>query len=118
MNKRLKYDKYRGMDNIITIDLHNGFSVIAISSFNEENNEYVAELHLKDNQISDWKLIEETENLVLRVNDKRINSAILKQVSTFLEEGFFDKYMERYEYETKCFDIGNEEMEKKRLGEK
>ena len=50
---RLKYEKYKGLDNIITINLHNGFTVIAISSFNEENNEYVAELHLKDNQISD-----------------------------------------------------------------
>lgn len=100
-----------------SVHLHNGFSVIAISSFNEENNEYVAELYLKDNQISDWKLIEETENLVLRVNDKRINSAILKQVSMFLEEGFFHKYIERYEYETKCFDIGNELFEMERLGE-
>ena len=32
---RLKYEKYKGLDNIITIDLHNGFTVIAISSFNE-----------------------------------------------------------------------------------
>ena len=115
---RLKYEKYKGLDNIIIIDLHNGCSVIAISLFSEENNEYIAELYLKDNQISDWKLIEEAENIVLKVNDKRINSAILKQVSTFLEEGFFDKYIERYEYETKCFDIGNEQMEKERLGDK
>ena len=114
---RLKYEIYKGLDNIITIDLHNGFSVIAISSFNEENNEYVAELHLKDNQISDWKLIEETENIVLKVNDKRINSAILKQVATFLNEGFFDKYIERYEYETKCFDRGNELFEMERLSD-
>lgn len=115
---RLKYEKYKGLDNIITIDLHNGFSVIAISSFNEENNEYVAELHLKDNQISDWKLIEETENLVFKTDSKKINSVILKQVATFLKNGFFDKYVDRYEYETKCFNIGNEQMEKERLGEK
>ena len=49
---------------------------------------------------------------------KKPSSAKLKQVSTFLEEGFFDKYIERYEYETKCFDIGNEQMEKERLGDK
>ena len=30
MNKRLKYDKYRGMDNIITIDLNNNYTTIAI----------------------------------------------------------------------------------------
>jgi hypothetical protein len=113
---KLKYEKYKGLDNIITIDLHNGFSVIAISSFDKENNEYIVELHIKDNQISDWKLIEEAENLKFKACD-RINSAILKQISKFLEEGFFDKYINRYEYETKCFDIGNDIMEKERLGD-
>ena len=39
MNKRLKYEKYRGMDNIITIDLHNDYTVIAIVG-KDENNDY------------------------------------------------------------------------------
>ena len=115
---RLEYEKYKGLSNIITIELHNGFSVVAISSFDKEKEEYNVELHLKDNQISDWKLIEGAENLVFKTDNKRINSAILKQVATFLKDGFFDKYIERYEYETKCFDIGNEELEKERLGDK
>mgnify|MGYP007130715032 CR=1 FL=1 len=44
-----------------------------------------------------------------------INSAVLKQVATFLEDGFFDYYIQRYEYELKCFDIGCEVLEKERL---
>lgn len=115
---RLEYKKHKGLENIVTIDLHNGFTVIAISSFDKEKEEYNVEFHLKDNQISDWKLIEEAENLVFKTDSKKINSVILKQVATFLKNGFFDKYIERYEYETKCFDIGNEQMEKERLGEK
>ena len=114
---RLEYTRYKGLNNIITIDLHNGFSVIAISSLNYDTGNYEVELHLKDNQISDWKLIEDAEKLEFKTDGKRINSAILKQVATFLNDGFFDKYIERYEYEIKCFDKGNELFEAERLGE-
>ena len=113
---RLEYGRYKGLNNIITIDLHNGFSVIAISALNYDTGNYEVELHLKDNQISDWKLIEDAEKLEFKTDSKRINSAILKQVATFLNEGFFDKYIERYEYETKCFDRGNELFETERFG--
>ena len=113
---RLEYERYKGLNNIITIDLHNGFLVIAISALNYDTGNYEVELHLKDNQIADWKLIEEAEKLEFKTDGKRVNSAILKQVSTFLKEGFFDKYIERYEYETKCFDRGNELFEMERLG--
>lgn len=113
---RLEYTRYKGLNNIITIDLHNGFSVIAISSLNYDTGNYEVELHLKDNQISDWKLIEEAEKLEFKTDSKRVNSAILKQVATFLNDGFFNKYIERYEYETKCFDKGNELFEMERLG--
>ena len=113
---RLEYERYKGLNNIITIDLHNGFSVIAINALNYDTGNYEVELHLKDNQISDWKLIEDAEKLEFKTDSKRINSAILKQVATFLNEGFFNKYIERYEYETKCFDRGNELFEMERLG--
>lgn len=116
MNKRLKYDKYRGMDNIITIDLHNGYTTIAIIS-KDETGTYDVCLMLKENTVDTWTLIEETEHLSFNASDKTIYSAILKTVSTYLQEGFFDYYINRYEYELKCFDIGNAKMEKKRLGD-
>ena len=49
---------------------------------------------------------------------KIINRAILKHVAILLSDGFFDCYIKRYEYELKCFDIGNEIAEKERLGDK
>ena len=48
MNKRLKYDKYRGMDNIITIDLHNGYTTIAIIEKDENEELYAG----NDNYVS------------------------------------------------------------------
>lgn len=113
--QRLKYEKYRNSNEIITIDLHNGYTVIAIST--GENGSYIATLFLKENTIDTWKLIENAENLEFHANQNTINSAILKQISTFLEEGFFDYYIQRYEYEMKCFDIGDEIKQKERLGD-
>ena len=113
--QRLKYEKYRNSNEIITIDLHNGYTVIAIST--GENGSYITTLFLKDNTIDTWKLIEKAENLEFHANQNTIDSAILKKVSSFLEEGFFDYYIQRYEYEMKCFDIGDEIKQKERLGD-
>ena len=113
--QRLKYEKYRNSNEIITIDLHNGYTVIAIST--GENGSDITTLFFKENTIDTWKLIENAENLEFHANQNTINSAILKQISTFLEEGFFDYYIQRYEYEMKCFDIGDEIKQKERLGD-
>lgn len=116
--QKLKYERYNNSNDVITIDLHNGYSVIAVTGLDVENRVYTTTLFLKENTIDTWKLVENAENLEFHVNQNIINSAILKKVSSFLEEGFFDYYIERYEYELKCFDIGNEIAEKERLGDK
>ena len=113
--QRLKYEKFNNSNDIITIDLHNGYTVIAVTGFNAENRVYTTTLFLKDNAIDNWKLIENTENLEFHTNQNTINSAILKQISTFLDEGFFDYYIQRYEYETNCFNVGNDLVESERL---
>ena len=113
--QRLKYEKFNNSNEVIMIDLHNGYTVIAITGFNTENKVYTTTLFLKENTIDTWKLIENAENLEFHANQNTINSAILKQVSTFLEEGFFDYYIQRYKYESNCFDIGNDLVESERL---
>ena len=114
--QRLKYEKFNNSNDVITINLHNGYTVIAVTGFNAENRVYTTILFLKENTIDTWKLIENAENLEFHANHNTINSAILKQVSTFLQEGFFDYYIQRYEYEMKCFDKGNSIYEKERIG--
>lgn len=113
MNKRLKYEKYRGMDNIITIDLHNDYTTIAIIRKDEDGN-YDVQLMLKENTVSKWDTIEKAEHIVINANDKTIYSAILKTVSDYLNEGFFDYYINRYEYELSCFDKGDEIINNKK----
>ena len=113
--QRLKYEKINNSNEVITIDLHNGYSVIAITGFNTENRVYTTTLFLKENTIDTWKLIENAEKLEFHTNQNTINSAILKKVSEFLNEELFNYYIQRYEYEMKCFDIGNDFAESERL---
>lgn len=113
--QRLKYENYRGCKDIIIIDLHNGYSVIAIKLYNAKENNYTVEFRIKEKTIEEWELIEKAESVVFNANGRTINSAILKQVDTYLQTGFLDYYIQRYEYETKCFDIGNDILEEKRL---
>ena len=111
MTKRLKYNKYMDTNNIITIDLHNNYSVIAIIG-KDNIGMYDVQLMIKENTIDKWNLIEKAEHIMFNATEKTICSAILKCVSEYLENGFFDYYINRYEYELKCFEIGNEISEK------
>ena len=115
VNSRLEYKNYRGCKDIITIDLHNHYTVIAIKSWNSDEHKYTVQLMLKDNTVDKWDLIEKSDEIEFHVGYKIINKAILKHVATLLSDGFFDYYIDRYEYELKCFNRGNELFENERL---
>lgn len=114
--ERLTWKSYKDSDSILFIDLHNGYSVVALKIWNQQEKFYNVEFRLKENTTDKWDLIEEVENVEFMTNYKIINSAILKWVSTHLEDGFFDKYINRYIYEMNCFEKGNEFYERNRLG--
>lgn len=104
---KLKYNKYKNMDDVITIDLHNNYTIIALIGKDKTGN-YDVELRIKESTVEKWDLVEKAEHIAFDANSKNIYSSILKKVSTYLDEGFFDYYINRYEYELKCFSIGNE----------
>lgn len=115
--ERLTYEVYKGCKDILTIDLHNDYTIIAIKLWNSEEHKYTVELRLKENGIEKWDLIEDVE-FEIDVDYKTINKVILKRVATLLSDGFFDYYIKRYEYELNCFDVGNDLAERERLGDK
>lgn len=117
MDNRLTYEEYRGCKDILFIDLHNDYTIIAIKIWNTEKQNYTVEFRIKENTVEKWDLIEKAESLEFNVDYKIINKAILKHISTLLSEGFFDYYTQRYEYELKCFDAGNEVLENKKVND-
>lgn len=116
--KKLKYEKYNNSNSVLMIDLHNGYTIVSLSGYDLENGKYKTSLYLKANNVDDWRLIEKAEKLEFDATPQTINMAILKTVGGYLESGFFDYYINRYEYEMKCFDKGNEFFEKGRVCDK
>ena len=114
-NNKLEYRNYMGCKDIITIDLHNDYTVIAIKSWNPDEQKYIVQLMLKENTVDKWDLIEKAESIEFNVDYKIINKAILKHVATLLSDGFFDYYINRYEYEMKCFDIGDSQLKEEKI---
>lgn len=113
--KRLKYIKWNNCDNVIIIDLHNGYSVIAIWG-TENKTDFTVTLHLMENTIEQWDLIVDDWTFVAK--EGTINAAILRTVADKLEEGFFDEFIRRSEYYVKCSDIGSEVLEQREKGDK
>ena len=116
--ERLAYENYKGCKDIITINLHTHYTVIAIKSWNPDEQKYNVQLMLKENTVDKWDLIEKAESIEFNVDYKIINKVILKHVAALLSDGFFDYYIKRYKYEMNCFDVGNNLAEKERLGDK
>lgn len=109
----LRYEKIS--DSVISINLQNGYTVVAIEVFDHETYTYSVELYLKENSIDIWDKIDGIEPVTFNVNYKTIHSTVLKYIATLLSEGLFEKYIDRYEYMMKCFDKGNDCFEEESL---
>ena len=111
--------RYEILGNItLKIDLHNGYSVIAIAKWNRETEKYFVTLYLQDAKynINHFDLMNNYENLEFDSDIKSIKTDITSFVTQLLNDGFLKDYIARYEYEQRCFELGNELVESK--GEK
>lgn len=109
----LTYKRYKNAENIISININNDYSVVAVWSYDSTDNHYDTTLFLKEKTIDKLDLIK--DDLIFYATRKTINSAILKQVATYLDENFFEYYIQRYEYDLKCCEIGDEEIKKEKF---
>ena len=111
--KKLRYEKYNNCGNIITVDLQNNYTVIAIFGQKKRldtKSEFVVTLFLNEKSIDNWKLIEEAENMIIRSDTRYIKPSILKKIAEYHEKGFFDYYIKRYENDLRCWEYGNDEL--------
>lgn len=111
--------KYKNIASVgIDVDLHNNYTVLSFANWNKEENNYETTFYIKRNDVDLLELIEELEVVVFTKSDsKTIRTDIANYITTLFQKGFFNRYINRYEYEQKCFDRGNELFEKERLGE-
>ena len=118
-NKMIK-SRYKGAT--VEIDLpeecgYEGYSVECTYRYNKRNDKYLLSMWLKRNDIDSKFKIESQE-----VDTQYITSnkyTIVRDIRTLVEQasliGFFEEYIQRYEYEQKCFERGNELFERERI---
>jgi O-glycosyl hydrolase len=110
--ERLRYKFSDYCDGAIEIDLHNDYTIVAVKKRNKNDRDiYYISLFIKENTVNTLNLIEDKTNIEIHVEESFINSKILKYVATLLSNGYFDKYINDYEYMLKCFDKGNDYFE-------
>lgn len=113
--------KYKNIATVvISVDLPtthiNKYSVTAFAQWNKEKSCYEVTLYLKRADIDILELIEKAENIMFETaTASSIRGNIANYIENLMSDNFFSYYIDRYEYEQKCFDRGNDLFETERL---
>ena len=109
--------KYKNIATVvISVDLHNDYSIVAFANWNKEFNIYESSLYIKRDDIDILELIESCERIQLENSDsKSIRTDIATWITDLNNNQFFDYYINRFEYEQECSYKGFELVEKERL---
>ena len=91
--------RYKNLGNsVISVNLNNGYSVVAISIWDRGDNVYRTTLYLKGDTYDTLELIEGKEGMVVKADMKTIKGELTKIITNLLKDGFFKHYIERYVY--------------------
>ena len=109
----MKYNKEA--NSVISINLHNGYFIIAMTKWNNERRRYYTTLYIKHKTVD---ILDKLENFTkvecTTTSAKEINSEVAEFIMDKFKSGEFDYYIKRYDYEQKCFDRGHEFFEDER----
>lgn len=96
---------------------HEGYSVECTYKYCKKENKYLLSMWLKNNDYTSKFKVGSQEVDTQYISGNRDN--IIENICRIVEEGslcgFFEYFIQRYEYEMKCFDRGNELYEKENL---
>lgn len=106
--------RYRNVPSI-EFDLENNYMVKAEFIFDKTVNKYQVSFYIRQNQIGMWDQIDKATDITFDSPRETIKADIAKYFTKLLIEGFFQYYIDRYVYQMKCFDKGNDLYEKERL---
>lgn len=104
---RLKYT------NVPTIefDLENGYFLKIDFTENKSTNDYHIEGYIRSKDVRLWSYVTGLYNDHFESDKETVKTNIAKYITVLLNIGYFNDYIEQYEYEQKCFNAGNELFE-------
>ena len=114
--------KYKNKGYLIEVELpksygYDGYSVECSYWYEKTRDKYLISMWLKHNSIGDKYRIESQEIDTQHISSKK--DTVKKNICAIVEQmclgDFFDHYIERYEYMSKCFERGNALFEAERI---
>ena len=100
---------YENLGNVISVDLKNGYRIVGFINYNKDTSKYDVRLYLDDVCVNMLDYI--TTIHFDNIGQKLIKSVVLKRVAYLHENKKLEKYIARYAYQLKCFDMGNDFFE-------
>lgn len=77
-------------DTAITVDMNNGYSILAMSRWNKEKSLYDTTLFIKNNSVDGFNLIDEPCVIEFNVPDKKV---LCMEVTRYIENTDFTRYI-------------------------
>lgn len=96
--------RYKNLGVAISVDLQNGFEVIAMASWNKHKQLYEMKMYIDCPEIQSP---DEAGGIVeLQADQKYIKSVMARHITNKLAEGYFKYYIDRYEEQLEALDRG------------
>lgn len=108
--------RYRNVPSI-EFDLENNYMVKAEFVFDKAVNKYLVSFYIRQSQVGMWDQIDKATDITFDSPRETIKADIAKYFTKLLIEGFFKYYIDRYEYQMRCFDRGNDLFERDHLND-
>ena len=110
--------KYRDKGTTFAIDLpeecgHSGYYIDCSYFFDKNKMQYMVTMRLRRNDIEEYT--QPVKCQYIKGDRKTIDYIIRKDVEDSALSGFFEEYIQKYEYMCKCFDKGNDFFENEKL---
>lgn len=113
--------KYRNKRTTLSIDLpeecgHEGYYIDCSYIFDKNELQYLVTMELRRKDIEEY--VQPVNSQYLESDKKTIDYTIRYNVKSSALSGFFEEYIQKYEYACDCFDKGNDFLERKTLEKK
>lgn len=103
--------RYENEGNTVSVLLRNGYKIIATSKWITGTNKYSIRFCIT---YLGTGLIQFMNRIELESEREQLKCAIATFITDKYHEGYFNSYIEKYDYMIKCFDEGNSVLENER----
>ena len=109
--------RYRNEGTTISVNLpRTDYTVYMMANYNKDTDTYYTKLYIMRNDVEDLNLID--DEFKFKSNFATLKLDMTNYITEQFNKGFFDYYIEKYDYQQKCFEKGNDFYEDERIGER